>query len=78
MIVHVSPFFWGTLILFILTAIFYIVCLSLLYYWHEKDTTYVVVPLMFTFEFFMAGFFVVAIVSLLIQYWPDILRLAGG
>ena len=67
-----SYFFIGLYILFGLTALFYIVFFSLIYYWHEKKTTFVVVPLIFTFEFFAIGFLVVCIVSLAIQYLPSV------
>jgi len=78
MLIHTTPFFWGTIILFIATAIFYIVFFSLVYYWHEKKTTFVIVPLLYTFEFFAIGFFIVSLVSLLMQYLPDILKLTGS
>lgn len=67
-------FFWGTIVLLILTAIFYIVFFSLVYYWHEKKTTLVVVPLIFTFEFFITGFLAVSLVSIALQYAPDIIK----
>ena len=69
-----SYFFIGINILFIATLIFYIVFFSLVYYWHEKKTTFVVVPLIFTFEFFLIGFLIVSIVLILIEYLPQILR----
>ncbi len=71
----ISYFFWGTLILLIATAIFYLVFVSLVYYWHEKKITYVVVPLIYTFEFFLTSFFIVAFVSILLQFLPDFLKL---
>ncbi len=71
-------FFWGTIILFIATAIFYIVFVSLVYYWHEKKTTFVVVPPLYTFEFFLTGFLIVCIIFLLIQYLPDILKMVSS
>ena len=63
--------------LFIATGIFYIVFFSVSYYWHEKNTSYVIVPMIFTFEFFVIGFFVVAIASIVIQYLPIILKLTS-
>ena len=72
-----SYFFIGVNILFGATLIFYIVFFSLVYYWHEKKTTFVVVPLIFTFEFFLIGFLVVSIVSILLEYLPKILILFG-
>ncbi len=70
-----SYFFWGTIILFSATLIFYLVFVSLIYYWHEKKTTVLVLPLIYTFEFFLCGFFVVSIVCIVLQYLPDILKL---
>jgi len=63
--------------LFIATGIYYIVFFALSYYWHEKKTSYVIVPLIYTFEFFAIGFFIVAIVSIVIQYLPIILKLTS-
>jgi hypothetical protein len=47
--------------------------LGLIFYWHEKKTTLVVVPLLYTFEFFIAAFLGISAVSLLLQYSPEIL-----
>lgn len=68
-------FFIGISILFIATLIFYVIFLSLVYYWHETKTTFVVVPLIYTFEFFLIGFLVVSIVSILLEYLPQILKM---
>lgn len=57
-------------ILFIATAIFYVVFFSLIYYWHLKKTSYVVVPFIFTFEFFIIGFLIVAIITIVVKYLP--------
>ncbi len=73
-----SYFFWGTIILFVATLIFYVVFASLVYYWHEKRASIVVVPLLFTFEFFVIAFLITALVCVLLQYLPDIIKLAGG
>ena len=54
-----SYFFWGMVILLVATAIFYIVFLSFIYYWRETRVNVVVVPLLFTFEFFITGFLLV-------------------
>jgi len=67
----------GIIVLFICTAIFYIVLFSFIYYWHLKKISYIIVPMIFAFEFFAIGFFVIALVSIIIQYLPDLLR-AGG
>ena len=67
--------FWGIIILFSATLIFYMVFVSLIYYWHVKKTTVVVVPLIFTFEFFIRAFLVVALVVLLLNYLPSIIEM---
>jgi len=70
-----SYFFWGTIILFGATLIYYIVFASLVYYWHEKKTTVLIVPLIYTFDFFIIGFLVVSVVCLILQYYPEILKI---
>ncbi|OGZ63928.1 MAG: hypothetical protein A3A98_03120 [Candidatus Staskawiczbacteria bacterium RIFCSPLOWO2_01_FULL_40_39] len=70
-----SYFFWGTIFLLGATVIFYLVFLSLVYYWHERKTSFVIVPLLYTFEFFLIGFLVVSLISLVLQYLPDIVTL---
>lgn len=68
------PFlFWGYVVLFAATVIFYLVFVSLIYYWHEKKTTVLIVPLLYTFEFFLAGFLVVSLVWFVFQYLPETL-----
>ncbi len=67
----------GLIVLFVMAAIFYIVLFSFIYYWHLKKTSFVVVPMVFTFEFFIMGFFVVSIVSIILNYLP-LLFGAGG
>ncbi len=68
-------FFWGSIILFVSTLIFYVVFLSLMYYWHEKQITFVVAPLLFAFDFFLIAFLIMAIIVIFLQYLPDILIL---
>jgi len=70
-----SLFYLLVTILFIATAIFYIVFFSLIYYWHLKKTSYVIVPVIFTFEFFITGFLIVAIISILVKYLPYIINI---
>jgi len=65
----------GLLVLFAMTAVFYIVFFSFIYYWSFKKLTFVVVPIIFTFEYFTIGLLVVAIVSLILNYLPQILIL---
>lgn len=67
----------GLVVLFVMTAIFYIVIFSFIYYWHLVKTSFVVVPAIFTFEFLIVGFFVVSIVSIILNYLPFIIRVAG-
>ncbi len=67
----------GIIVLFAMTAIFYIVLFSFIYYWHLKKITFVVVPVFFTFEFFITGFFIVSIVSIILNYLPIIVRASG-
>jgi len=61
------------LILLTTTLIFYTVFFLLSYYWHETKESYIIVPLFFTFQFFLAGSFVVALIAIL-QYVPTILK----
>ncbi len=68
-------FFWGTVILFVCTIIYYLVFFGLVYYWHETKTTVVIVPLLYTFEFFVIGFLVMSLGVILLQYYPEILNL---
>lgn len=67
-----SYFFFGTIILLVTTLIFYVVFVSLIYYWREKNLSVVVIPLLFTFEFFVIGFLIVSLISILFQFLPDI------
>ncbi len=67
----------GLTTLLVSTAVFYIVLFSFIYYWHLTKITFVVVPLIFTFEFFITGFFVVAIVSIILNYLPDLIKVIG-
>ena len=71
----IDYFFWGMIILFGSTAIFYIVFFSLMYYWHETKATFVIVPLIFTFDFFLVAFLVISIIVLVLQYAPEVLKL---
>lgn len=67
-------FVLGITTLFITTAIFYIVLFSFIFYWHLKKITFVVVPVIFTFEFFAIGIFVVAIVTIILKYLPVVIN----
>jgi hypothetical protein len=70
-------FFTGLTVLFVVSAIFYAVFFTFIYYWHLRKITFVVVPLIFAFEFFAIGFFIVAIVSIILDYVPILVK-AGG
>lgn len=67
----------GLVVLFVMTAIFYIVLFSFIYYWHLVKLSFIVVPMLFAFEFFIMGFFVVVIVTIILQYLPDLIRASG-
>ena len=60
----------GLIVLSAMTAIFYIVLFSFIFYWHLVKTSFLVVPMIFAFEFFVIGFFIVAIVSIILNYLP--------
>lgn len=70
-----SVFTVGLIVLFAMTALFYVVFFGFIYYWHFKKITYVVVPIIFTFEYFVLGLLIVAIVSLILNYLPKVLLL---
>jgi hypothetical protein len=67
----------GLFVLFIMTAIFFVVFFSFIFYWHLVKTSYLVVPVAFTFEFLLAGFFIISVASIILQYLPDIVRASG-
>lgn len=67
----------GIITLLFATAVFYIVLFSFIYYWHLKKITFVVVPAFFTFEFLLTGFFIVVIVSIILNYFPVLIRSFG-
>ena len=68
----------GLIVLFIVTAIFYIVFFSFIFYWHLTKVTFIVLPVIFAFEFFVMGFFSVSIVAIIINYLPILIRAAGS
>jgi hypothetical protein len=59
--------------LFLATAIYYIVFFSLCYYWHNAKTTFVVVPIIYTFDFFVIGFLIISIISIVVNFLPEII-----
>lgn len=64
----------GLVVLFASSAVFYIVIFSFIFYWHLKKVSFVVLPLVFAFEFFVMGFFVISLVSLILKYLPVLIR----
>ena len=68
----------GITVLFVMTAIFYIALFSFIFYWHLAKVSFVVVPMVFTFEFFAIGFLVVSIVSIILNYLPVAIRFLGA
>lgn len=65
----------GIIVLFVMTAIFYIVVFSFIFYWHLKKITFVVVPVFFTFEFLIVGFLVISLAAIIISYAPGMVSL---
>ena len=65
-------FFWGLIILLAVNLIYYIVFFSLIFYWHDRKTSFVVVPIIFTFEFFLVTFLVFVAVELILNYFTEI------
>jgi len=61
-------------LLFIATTIYYIVFFSLTYYWHEKKTTFIIVPAIYAFDFFVAGFLIISVISIIFNYFPELLN----
>jgi len=47
----------------------------LVYYWHEKMTTVLIVPLIYTFEFFMIASLVGLTLAFALEYLPNIAEL---
>lgn len=68
-------FYVGILTLLAVTAIFYIVFFGFIYYWHLTKKSFIVVPVIFTFEFFIKGFIAVVVVSLIFYYLPYVANL---
>ena len=65
-------FLLGMQILSFLTIIFFAIFFGLVYYWHEAKVTYLVVPLFYTLKFFLFGFLIVIVLSLLLEYAPQL------
>ncbi|MCX6720698.1 MAG: hypothetical protein NTW11_02750 [Candidatus Staskawiczbacteria bacterium] len=67
----------GIITLFAATAVFYIVLFSFIFYWHLKKISFVVIPAVFAFEFLAICFLIVVIVTIIINYLPNLIRVAG-
>ena len=67
----------GLITLFLSAIVFYIILFSFIYYWHLKKVSFVVIPMLFAFEFLLTGFLIVAIVSIIFNYLPDLIRVPG-
>jgi hypothetical protein len=72
-----DPFLVGLIVLFSSAAVFYIVIFSFIFYWHLKKQSFIVLPVVFTFEFFVTGFLIISLVSIIIKYSPDLIRVSG-
>jgi hypothetical protein len=70
-------FIVGLITLLICTAIFYAVLFSFIYYWHLKKISFVVMPVIFTFEFFLTGVVIISITTLILKFVPDLIRMTG-
>lgn len=69
-----SYFSWLTIALLVATLIFYLIFASFIYYWHEKKTSLLILPLLSTFEFLLTGFLVICLIGLSLQFYPDIIN----
>ncbi len=58
----------------IATVIFYITLFSFIYYWHLVKISYIIVPLVFSFEFFTVGFFIISILTIIVKYLPFVIN----
>lgn len=67
----------GVIVLVVMAAIFYTVLFSFIYYWHLKKITFIVVPAIFTFEFFLIGFVVVSMIAIILNFLPVLVGFWG-
>ena len=72
-----DPFTVGIIVLFIMSAIFYVVIFSFIYYWHVVKSSIFVVPALLAFEFFATGFLIISLTSIIIEFLPKLVT-AGG
>lgn len=69
-----SYFLWGTIILLSASAIFYSAFVLMIYYWHEKKITVLIVPFLYAFDFFVISFLIIFPIAFLLEYFPEILK----
>ena len=67
----------GLITAFALTGVFFTVLFSFIFYWHLVKITYWVVPLIWTFDYFIMCCFVVVIVTLIFKYLPVLVQASG-
>lgn len=66
-----------TLLLILATLIFYAIFTSLIYYWRESYVTVIILPLIYTFQFFFYGFLIIVafhiikyLMPLIVSFFP--------
>lgn len=62
----------------IATIVFYITLFIYIYYWHLVKISYVIVPLVFSFEFFAVGFFIISIITIFVKYLPFVINFVNA
>ena len=67
-------FITGVVTLLFFTIVFYGVFFGFVFYWHLKKITFVIVPILFTFEFFWRGVVIVVLVSVAFKYLPPLIN----
>jgi len=67
-------FITGVVTLLFFTLVFYGVFFGFVFYWHLKKITFVIVPILFTFEFFWRGVVIVVLVSVAFKYLPPLIN----
>lgn len=67
----------GIITLLISALVFYVVLFSFIYYWHLKKISFIVIPAIFTFEFFLKGVVIISITTIILKYVPEIIRIFG-
>ncbi len=62
----------GIKVLFVVTVIFYLIFFGFVLFWSKTKVTPIIVPLIYTFKFFLGGVMVVAIISFFLEIIPNI------